>query len=160
RVNEEQEVQTALLVNLEAILYRVGNVDDSPDQVPRAARLEIFPQIRAIQRNVRWCEAVGGRMADRAQVVAPCGDQSAARIDDFRLGMRLAEEVVEHILVALRHVFELQAELLRVTDHRLVPVVDEFAAALDHLAREIDGPWKRAAEREAPAAGPIARLVN
>src|SRR5262245_44898191 len=38
-VDEQQEVQTALLVDLEAILDRVGDVDDRLDQGPGAARL-------------------------------------------------------------------------------------------------------------------------
>jgi hypothetical protein len=63
-------------------------------------------------------------------------------------------------LVALRHVFEGQAEPVRVADHRLVLGVDELAAALDQLTRESDRTRECAAQREAPAARPIARLVD
>src|SRR5262249_61968632 len=42
-VDEQQEVQTALLIDLEAILDRVRHVDDSLDQIPRATRLKILP---------------------------------------------------------------------------------------------------------------------
>src|SRR5262245_34559826 len=74
--------------------------------------------------------------------------------------MLLAEKVVEHLLVAFRHVFEGQAELLRIADHRLVASVDELAAALDHLTREHDGTREGTAQREAAAACPVACLVD
>jgi hypothetical protein len=158
RVDEEQEVQTVLPVDLEA--DRIRHVDDSLDQVARAARLEVLAQVSEIEHGVRRREAVRGWFADRAQVVAHGVDQLPEFIDDFRLGMMLTEEIVKHILAALRHIFEGQAELLRVADHRLVPSVDEFAATLGHLTGEIDRTRECAAQREAPAAGPIARLVD
>src|SRR5262245_15801262 len=82
RVDEEQKIQTALPVDLEAILDRIRYVDDRLDQAPRAARVEILLQIRAIQHGVRRREAVSGRLADRAQVVAHRVDQLTEFIDD------------------------------------------------------------------------------
>ena len=43
---------------------------------------------------------------ERPQVVAHRVDQRAELVDDLRLGMVLAEEVIEDVLLALRHVLE------------------------------------------------------
>ena len=83
-VNKEQEVQAALAIDLEAIFDRVRDVDHRLDQVPCGAGLEILFQIREVQQPVGRREAVRGRMADRAQVVAHRVDQLTKLVDDFR----------------------------------------------------------------------------
>jgi hypothetical protein len=81
-------------------------------------------------------------------------DERPELVHDGGLGIPHAAEHVEHLTGPLVHVLASEPEPLGVGEHRLVQIVDQLAAALDHLS------WKRLPKRPAAPASAGGCLVH
>jgi len=160
-VDEKEEVERALLVDLAAVFGDVGLLDRFEDGGTGAAGDQVLLEGRVVEDDVGVIVNVGGRGAARVlQIVVHRVDEVAVLVHDVLLRDVLAVEVVEDLARLLVHVLFREVELVRVGEHRLVPGVDELAAAFGDLSGERHRTTEGAAEREAASAGSVARFVQ
>jgi hypothetical protein len=146
-VDEEEQVQAALLVELETVLDGVGHVQHGTDQrEPAGPVVEVARQVGAVERGLRLGVLGERGRAQHLEVRSHAGHQRPVLVHDLGFGVALAAEVIDRLPGGPVEVLAREAELDDVAEHRLVEVVEQLAALLPHLAREGPGRGDAAAE--------------